>query len=72
MKLVRVKGESEKAALKLNINKTKVMTSSPITSWQKNGEKQKQWPILFSWAPKSLWTVIAAFVCYLKRKLRQT
>ena len=42
MKLIRVKGESEKAALKLNINKTRVMTSSPITSWQKNGEKQKQ------------------------------
>ena len=37
--LMRVKEESEKAALKLNIQKTKIMASSPITSWQMDGEK---------------------------------
>ena len=42
MKLIRVKGGSEKAVWKLNINNTKVMASSPITSWQKKGKKQKQ------------------------------
>ena len=40
--LVRVKEESEKAGLKLNIRKTKIMASGPITSWQKKGEKWKQ------------------------------
>ena len=40
--LVRVKKESIKAGLKLNIKKTKIMTSSPITSWQIHGEKMKQ------------------------------
>ena len=58
--LMRVKKESEKADLKLNIQKTKIMASGPITSWQKTGGKWKQWHILFSWAPKSLWTVTAA------------
>ena len=57
--LIRVKEESEKAGLKLNIQKTKIMASSPITSWQIHGKKRKQWQILFSWAPKSLQTVIA-------------
>ena len=52
--LMRVKEESEKAGLKLNIQKTKIMASSPITSWQIDGKKWKQWQILFSWAPKSL------------------
>ena len=56
---MRVKEESEKAGLKLNIQKTKIMASSPITSWQME-KKWKQWQILFSWAPKSLWTVTAA------------
>ena len=55
-----MKEESEKAGLNLNIQKTKIMASSPITSWQVDGEKWKQWKILFSWAPKSLQTVIAA------------
>ena len=36
------------------------MASSPITSWQIEGEKWKQWQILFSWAPKSLWMVATA------------
>ena len=40
--LMRVKGESEKAGLKLNIQKTKIMTLGPITSWQTDGEKWKQ------------------------------
>ena len=48
-----MKEESEKAGLKLNIQKTKIMASDPITSWQIDGKKQKQWQIFFSWAPKS-------------------
>ena len=58
--LMRVKEESEKAGLKLNIQKSKIMASSPITSWQIDGEKWKQWQTLFSWAQKSLWMVNAA------------
>ena len=60
--LMRVKEESEKAGLKFNIGKTKVMASSSITSWQIDGEKWKQWQIFFSWAPKSLWMVTAAMI----------
>ena len=56
---MRVKEESEKAGLKLNIQKTKIMASCPITLWQIDGEKWKQWQILFSWPPKSLHTVTA-------------
>ena len=48
-----VKEESEKAGLKLNIQKTKIMTSNPITSWQMR-KQWKQCQTLFSWAPKSL------------------
>ena len=52
--LMKVKEESEKAGLKLNIQKTKIMASGPIISWQIDGGKQwKQWETLFSWAPKS-------------------
>ena len=54
---MKMKEESEKADLKLNIQKTKIMASSPITSWQINGETME---ILFSWAPKSLQTVTVA------------
>ena len=50
--LIRVKEESEKAGLKFNIQKTKIMAFSPITSWQMEEEKGKQWQVLFSWAPK--------------------
>ena len=57
---MRVKEKSEKAGLKLNIQKTKIMASSPITSWWIEGGKRKQWQILFSWAPKSLQMVTAA------------
>ena len=54
--LMKVKEESEKAGLKLNIQKTKIMASSPITSWEIDGEK---WLTLFFWAPKSLQMVTA-------------
>ena len=54
-----MKEESEKAGLKLNIRKMKIMASSPITSRQVDGEKMET-DRLFSWAPKSLWTVTAA------------
>ena len=50
--LMKVKEESEKAGLKLNIQKMKIMASGPITSRQIDGEKWKQWQTLFSWAPK--------------------
>ena len=52
-----VKEESEKASLKLNIQKTKIMASGPITSWQIDG---KEWQILLFWALKSLQMVTAA------------
>ena len=55
--LMKVKVESGKAGLKLNIQKTKIMASGPITSWQIDG---KQWLTLFFWAPKSLQMVTAA------------
>ena len=51
---MKVKEESEKVGLKLNIQKTKIMASGPITSWQIDGKQWKQWETLFSWAPKSL------------------
>ena len=53
--LMKVTEGSEKADLKLNILKTKIMASGLITSWQMMGEKWKQWQKLFSWAPKSLY-----------------
>jgi len=56
----RVQEEREKAGLKLNIQKIKVMTSDFITSWQIEGIKWKQWQILFSWTLKLLPIVIAA------------
>ena len=58
--LMRVKEESEKAGLKLNIQKTKIMASSPITSWQIDGETMEAVQILFSWGSESLWMVTAA------------
>ena len=58
--LMKVKEESEKVGLKLNIQKTKIMASGPITSWQIDGKQWKQWLTLFFWAPKSLQMVIAA------------
>ena len=58
--LMKMKQESEKVGLKLNIQKTKIMASGPITSWQIDGKEWKQWLILFFGAPKSLQMVIAA------------
>ena len=52
--------ESEKVGLKLNIQKTKIMASGPITSWEIDGKQWKQWLTLFWGAPKSLQMVIAA------------
>ena len=54
--LMKVREESKKVGLKLNIQKTKIMASSPTTSWQIDG---KQWQTLLFWAPKSLQMVIA-------------
>ena len=58
--LMRVKEETEKVGLKLKIQKTKIMASGPITSWEIDGETWKQCQTLFFWAPKSLQMVIAA------------
>ena len=58
--LMKVKEESEKVGLKLNIQKTKIMASVLITSWQIDGQQWKQWLTLFFWAAKSLQMVIAA------------
>ena len=57
--LMEVKEESEKVGLNFNIQKAKIMASSPITSWQ-IGKQWKQWLTLFFWAPKSLQMVTAA------------
>ena len=70
--LMKVKEESEKAGLKFNIQKTKILASDSITSWQI--EKQwKQKETLFSWSPKSLQMVTAAMklndACSLEEKL---
>ena len=58
--LMRVKAESEKADLKPNIQRTKIMASGPIPSWQIEEKKWKQWQILFSWASESLQMVTVA------------
>ena len=65
-----------KSWLKINIQKTKIMASGPITSWQTEGEKWKQWQIFSSWALKSLWMVTAVMkledTCFMEGKLWQT
>ena len=58
--LMKVKEESKKIGLKLNIQKTKIMASGPITSWQIDGETVKTVTDFIFWAPKSLQMVIAA------------
>ena len=58
--LMKVKDENEEVGLKLNIQKTKIMASGPISSWQIDGETMGTVTDLFSWAPKSLQTVTAA------------
>ena len=70
---MKVKEESEKVGLKLNIQKTKIMASGPITSWQIHGKQWKQWLTLFFGAPKSQQMVTAAMklkdACSLEEKL---
>ena len=71
--LMNVKEESEKAGLKCNIQKTKIMASDPITYDKQMGKQWKQWNALFPWAPKSLQMVTAAMelkdTCSLEEKL---
>ena len=57
---MKVKEESQKFGLKLNIQKMKIMASGPITSWQIDGETVEAESDLFFWAPKSLQMVTAA------------
>ena len=74
--LRKVKEESEKAGLKLNIHKTKIMASGPITSWQIDGETVEIVRLYFLGAPKSLQIVTAAMklkdACSLEEKLWPT
>ena len=58
--LMKVKQESEKVGLKLSIQKTKIMASGPITSWEIDGERVETVSDFFIWAPKSLQMVTAA------------
>ena len=58
--LMKVKEESEKVGLKLNIQKTKIMASGPITSWEIDGETVETVTVFIFWAPKSLQMVTAA------------
>ena len=73
--LMKVKEKSENVGLKLNIQKTKIMASSPITSWQRD-EETMETETLFWGAPKSLQMVTAAMklkdTCSLEEKLSQT
>ena len=70
---MKVKDESEKVCLKLNIQKTKIMTSGPITSWQIDGETMETVTDFFFLAPKSLQMVTGAMklkdACSLEEKL---
>ena len=70
---MQVKEESEKAGLKLSIQKTKIMASGPIISWERDGERVET---LYFWAPKSLQMVIAAMklkdTCSLEKTLCPT
>ena len=71
--LMKVKEESDKVGLKLNIQKTKIMASGPITSCKQIGKQWKQWLTLFFGAPKSLQMVTVAMklkhACSLEEKL---
>ena len=70
--LMKVEEESEKIALKLNIQKTKIMASGPITSWEIDGETVETVSEFIFWAPKSLQIVTAAMklkdTCFVKLK----
>ena len=74
--LLKVQEKSEEVDLKLNIQKTKIMASGPITSWQIDRKQWKQWQTLFWGAPKSLQMVTAAMklkdTCSLEEKLWPT
>ena len=74
--LMKVKEESEKVGLKLNIQKIKIKASGSITSWQIDGETMKQWQTLFFWTPKSLQMMTAAIklkdTCSFEEKLWPT
>ena len=71
--LMKLKMESEKVGLKLNIQKTKIMASGPITSWEIDGETVETVSDFIFWAPKSLQMVTAAMklkdTCSLEEKL---
>ena len=71
--LMKVKEESEKVGLQLNIQKTKIMASGPITSWQIDGETMETVTDFIFWAPKSLQMVTVAMklkdACSLEEKL---
>ena len=73
---MKVKEESEKAGLKSNIQKTKIMASGPITSWQIDGETMETLRDFTFWAPKSLQMVTTAMklkdTCFLEEKLWPT
>ena len=70
---MKVKEESEKVGLKLNIQKTKIMASGPITSWQIDGDTVETVTDFIFWAPKSLWMLTAVMelkdACSLEEKL---
>ena len=70
---MKMKEENEKAGLKLNIQKTKIMASGPITSWQRDGEAMETGTDFIFWAPKSLQMVTAPMklkeACPLEEKL---
>ena len=70
---MKLKEESEKVGLKLNIQKTKIMTSGPITSWQIDGETMETVRDFICWAPKSLQMLTPAMklkdACSLEEKL---
>ena len=70
--LIKVKEKSEKAGLKLNVQKTKIIAFSPITSWQREGETMEIVTDFIFWAPKSLQMVTTAMklkdICSLEEK----
>ena len=74
--MMKVKEESEKVGLKLNIQKTKIMASGPITSWEIDGKQWKQWQTSFLGSSKSLQMVTTAMKlkdsCFLEEKLWPT
>ena len=69
--LMKVKEESEKAGLKFNVQKMKIMASSPLTSWQIDGETVETVSDFIFWAPKSLQMVTAALKLKKKKNKKQ-